>query len=113
MVDSTLTCYQTSNIADHIYLGIADTIASLSPLLQKPSENRHATFITLFMNVMGQLQARGFRITTRANMRHAMSYLGLEYGDLELSRSSSDNPKMLMINDVASGLCDGDYWFQK
>lgn len=41
-----------SNISDDCYLGIARTLDLCRPLLQKHSDNSHATIITLFMNAV-------------------------------------------------------------
>lgn len=45
-----------SNICDLYYLGTEKTVSSLSPLLQKPSVNPHATLLTLFMCAAGEVQ---------------------------------------------------------
>ena len=45
---------ETANIADTVYCRLDQTLEHLSPLLQKPSENRHATMLTLFMNAVGE-----------------------------------------------------------
>lgn len=79
-------------------------------MLQKRSENPHATLITLFMNVNMQLQAGGFPVDGDRDMRRAMKYLGLKVGDLI---SSSEDPKLIMLNDVTSSICDADYWFER
>jgi hypothetical protein len=46
---------QVSNISDRSYLGIARTLSLLSPFLQKPTDNSHATMITLFMNAVPEM----------------------------------------------------------
>lgn len=46
---------QVSNISDRGYLGIARTLGLLSPLLQKRTDNPHATMITLFMNAVAEI----------------------------------------------------------
>lgn len=46
---------QTSNICDLGYVGPAQTVQLLGPLLQKPSENPHATLVTSFMNAIDQM----------------------------------------------------------
>ncbi|EXK76747.1 hypothetical protein FOQG_18522 [Fusarium oxysporum f. sp. raphani 54005] len=45
---------EVSNISDGGYLGIHQTVGIMSPLLQAPSNNPHATLITLFMNVVDE-----------------------------------------------------------
>lgn len=46
---------QTSNICDVGYVGPAQTVQLFGPLLQKPSENPHATLVTPFMNAIGKM----------------------------------------------------------
>jgi len=43
---------QTSNISDEGFLGMRCTVSVLSPLLQRPSENPHATLITSLVNAV-------------------------------------------------------------
>lgn len=50
--------YQTSNIADVTYLGPHHTVCLLSPLLEPPSRNPHATLVTLFMNAAPEIYGR-------------------------------------------------------
>ena len=38
-------------------MGIRTTLAALGPMLQKPSENPHATIITHFMNAFHEIKA--------------------------------------------------------
>ena len=47
---------EVSNIADMPYVGLAGVLGKLGPLLKGPSENRHATLITLFMNATHQVE---------------------------------------------------------
>jgi hypothetical protein len=45
---------QVSNISDGAYIGINTTVSILSPVLEPPSVNPHATLITLFMNLVDE-----------------------------------------------------------
>ncbi|OBS28259.1 hypothetical protein FPOA_02200 [Fusarium poae] len=45
---------EVSNISDGAYLGINTTVSILSPVLEPPSVNPHATLITLFMNLVDE-----------------------------------------------------------
>ncbi|CZS75064.1 unnamed protein product [Fusarium graminearum] len=45
---------EISNISDGGYLGIHQTVGIMSPLLQAPHINPHATLITLFMNAVDE-----------------------------------------------------------
>ncbi|KAF5026431.1 hypothetical protein F66182_1496 [Fusarium sp. NRRL 66182] len=45
---------EVSNISDGGYLGIHQTVGIMSPLLQAPNNNPHATLITLFMNLVDE-----------------------------------------------------------
>ncbi|KAK5735629.1 hypothetical protein LTR17_007980 [Elasticomyces elasticus] len=46
---------EVANIVDRGYLGIINTLHCLGPLLQNPSDNPHATMLTLFMNAVPQM----------------------------------------------------------
>ena len=48
----TNTRIQVSNISDEGWLGIHRTLQLMVPLLQPPTQNPHATLITLFINVI-------------------------------------------------------------
>ncbi|KAK7973521.1 trehalose-phosphatase [Apiospora saccharicola] len=48
---------ETSNIADLAYLNPVGAVSRLGPLLKPPSENPHATLITLFINAVHDIAA--------------------------------------------------------
>ncbi|KAF5664362.1 hypothetical protein FHETE_7119 [Fusarium heterosporum] len=52
--DCSFDRIEVSNISDKGYLGIHETVGIMSPLLQAPSVNPHATLITLFMNLVDE-----------------------------------------------------------
>ena len=43
---------EVSNVADPGYIGLKDTLSALGSLLKSPSDNQHATLLTLFMNAV-------------------------------------------------------------
>jgi hypothetical protein len=47
---------QVSNLSDLYYLGVDKTVSCLGPLLQRPSDNPHATLLTLFMGAVGEAE---------------------------------------------------------
>ncbi|SPJ78857.1 uncharacterized protein FTOL_07248 [Fusarium torulosum] len=57
---------RASNITDSYYLGIDNTIITLAPLLREIQANPHATLITLFMNAVHELMARGIHLPNPA-----------------------------------------------
>lgn len=64
-----------SNICDAGYIGIRDTLSFLSPLLQSPQQNPHATLITLFINAVKEAVKRGNPMDEAPNMQFLTKYL--------------------------------------
>ncbi|CAJ2509989.1 Uu.00g058890.m01.CDS01 [Anthostomella pinea] len=46
---------KVSNITDQAYVGTREALSLLSPLLQTPEENSHATILTLYLNAMMEI----------------------------------------------------------
>lgn len=99
---------QTSNIADYIYIGIASTVDTLGPLLKPFSENKHATLITLFMNVLNFFQCMKAPLLTPAALRQAGQYLGVEPWQWP---TSIMHPTLLIANEITLCLANADFWF--
>lgn len=68
---------QVANISDDSYLGIERTISTLTPLLQTPKENPHATLVTLFMNAIHQVNSASIQnaCLPAAAVQKAKAYL--------------------------------------
>jgi hypothetical protein len=57
------------------YIGIRNTLSLLSPLLQSPQQNPHATLITLFINAVKEAVKRGNPKDETPDMRFLTKYL--------------------------------------
>ncbi|KAK4207107.1 hypothetical protein QBC37DRAFT_456544 [Rhypophila decipiens] len=64
-----------SNISDGAHLGVGETLACLSPLLQPPQRNTHATLITLFVNAVPEMFNKTSAELNRIHTEAAMKYL--------------------------------------
>lgn len=66
-----------SNISDAGYLGVHKTIFHMVPLLQPPSQNPHATLITLFMNAVPEAETKQDELQsmTEASTRRLYQFL--------------------------------------
>lgn len=67
--------HKVANISDAGYVGICDTMNTLSPLLQSSRFNPHATMITLFLNAAMEMVHRYGQRDTIPNMELLMEYL--------------------------------------
>lgn len=69
---------QVSNISDGGYIGIHRTLASMTPLLEDPRSNPHATLITLFMNAIEENMTDYDRISAMStSSQRLLKYLPL------------------------------------
>lgn len=100
-----------ANICDAGYLGIRNTLSLLSPLLQLPQENPHATFITLFINAVKEAVKeavkRGQPSGETPNMQFLSRYLPLPQ---TLSGNDAD---MMRIWDARDLALDVDKFFKR
>lgn len=82
----------------------------MGPLLKQPSENKHATIITMFMNAISQLLAGGAPVVRDRELALARRYADRDERGWPVA---IDHPKDMIVGDVAVGLCDVEYWFQQ
>ncbi|TVY46805.1 hypothetical protein LOCC1_G003170, partial [Lachnellula occidentalis] len=66
---------EVANICDGAYIGIRNTLSLLSPLLQSPQQNPHATFITLFINAVKEAVKWEHSTNESPNMQFLGKYL--------------------------------------
>ncbi|KAK4206240.1 hypothetical protein QBC37DRAFT_460375 [Rhypophila decipiens] len=66
---------EASNISDVAHLGVGDTLSCLSPLLQLPQSNPHATLISLFLNAVLEIAKRTGANSNPIYTKAAMKYL--------------------------------------
>ncbi|KAJ5210551.1 hypothetical protein N7491_010358 [Penicillium cf. griseofulvum] len=66
---------EVSNITDAGYLGTRETLRLLSPLLQPPQENSHATIISAYLNAIMEMVNQGNDRDQTPNMDLLMQFL--------------------------------------
>lgn len=101
---------QVSNISDAGYLGIAKVAGFLGPLLQDPTDNKHATLITLFMNAVQEIY-EDFKQdpkTVKSELTRVMQYR------LPVAPRLSQHDAQATLNVAAMDLVrDGDRFFKR
>ncbi|OCK75946.1 hypothetical protein K432DRAFT_419507 [Lepidopterella palustris CBS 459.81] len=99
---------EVANISDAGYIGIAQTIALLGPLLQPPEENPHATLITLFLNAVDETITKRDEVQgLPEEMQRLSRYLPLK------SPSSSYNAEVVGLLSARSLVRDVDRIFER
>ena len=96
-----------SNICDGGYIGIRNTLSLLSPLLQTPGQNPHATFITLFINAVKEAVKWGDPTDETPNMQFLTKYLPVPQ---TLSMNDADMLRIWDARDLALDVekfCEG------
>lgn len=101
---------EVANICDGCYIGIRNTLALLSPFLQPPRENPHATFITLFVNAVKEAVKRGNPVDETPDLDFLTNYLP---GPRILPFASEHDANMLRIWDARDLALDVDKFFQR
>ncbi|KAJ5742608.1 uncharacterized protein N7511_011340 [Penicillium nucicola] len=66
---------EVSNITDAGYLGTRETLRLLSPLLQSPQENPHATIISAYLNAVMEMVKQGDDRDQTPNLNLLMEFL--------------------------------------
>ncbi|KAJ5335809.1 uncharacterized protein N7506_005745 [Penicillium brevicompactum] len=66
---------EVSNITDAGYLGTRETLRLLSPLLQPPQKNPHATIISAYLNAIMEMVKQGDDRDQTPNMELLMKFL--------------------------------------
>ena len=106
-----LRSLQVSNISDAGYMGIGKTVAYLTPLLQHPSKNSHATLLTLFMNAVAEMveQTKGAE-SLELEMKRVLQYMPLQRMP---SKFSNGDPQLTVRISALPLVRDGDKFFDR
>ena len=96
-----------ANICDGGYIGIRNTLSLLSPFLQSPRQNPHATFITLFINAVKEEVKRGNPTDKTPNMQVLTKYLPFP------QTVSLNDADMLRIWDARDLALDANKFFNR
>ncbi|KFY06924.1 hypothetical protein V492_07605 [Pseudogymnoascus sp. VKM F-4246] len=100
---------EAANISDSYYLGIRDTLAKLSPLMQSPRQNPHATFITTFINAVKEVAKTENTDSQGVGDDRIIKFLPLDISSL-LNPSSPDTVRMW---DARDSVADVDKHFER
>ncbi|KFY46659.1 hypothetical protein V495_02325 [Pseudogymnoascus sp. VKM F-4514 (FW-929)] len=100
---------KVANICDSGYLGIRNTLRLLSPLLQLPQQNPHATFITTFINAVREVTKTDNPEDEAGDVKRITKYLPLQ---LSFPPSVND-PDMLRLWDARDSVADVDKQFER
>ncbi|KFX99826.1 hypothetical protein V490_01644 [Pseudogymnoascus sp. VKM F-3557] len=100
---------KVANICDSGYLGIRNTLRLLSPLLQLPQQNPHATFITTFINAVREVTKTDNPEDEGGDVKRITKYLPLQ---LSFPPSVND-PDMLRLWDARDSVADVDKQFER
>ena len=95
-----------ANICDRGYIGIRSTLSLLSPLLQLPQQNPHATFITLFINAVKETVKARHTMDETPDLEFLSKYLPFP------RKSSLNDADMLRIWDARDLALDVDKFFK-
>lgn len=98
-----------ANICDSEYLGIRNTLSILSPLLQLPRHNPHATFITTFLNAVKEVAKKEDSGGETGDKERITKYLPLQ---LSLPPSIHD-PDLVRMWDARDSVADVDKHFER
>jgi hypothetical protein len=102
---------KVANICGGGYLGIRNTLSLLSPLMQLPSQNTHATFLTLFINAVKEAVKMGPPIDETPDMELTTEYLPAPQLSSLLSMNNSAD--MLRIWDARDLSLNVDMFFER
>ncbi|KFY92810.1 hypothetical protein V500_04013 [Pseudogymnoascus sp. VKM F-4518 (FW-2643)] len=100
---------EVANICDSEYLGIRNTLSLLSPLLQLPRHNPHATFITTFLNAVKEVAKKEDSDGETGDDKRITKYLPLQ---LSLPPSIHD-PDLVRMWDARDSVADVDKHFER
>ncbi|KAH8593889.1 hypothetical protein B0O99DRAFT_546517 [Bisporella sp. PMI_857] len=104
------TRLEVANICDAGYDGIRNTLSLLSPLLQSPLQNPHATLITLFINAVKEVVKMGHQIDEISDMEFLTKYLP---SPRMFPLPGMNDADMLRIWDARDIALDGDKYFDR
>ncbi|KAJ0423532.1 hypothetical protein BJY00DRAFT_321672 [Aspergillus carlsbadensis] len=101
---------EVSNITDAGYLGTRETLRLLSPLLQPPHENPHATMISSYLNAIMEMVNQGDTSDQTPNVDLLMQFLP----DIDLfSFLRPDSAQALKFWDARTVVLDRDKFFNR
>ncbi|TVY43017.1 hypothetical protein LOCC1_G004360 [Lachnellula occidentalis] len=104
---------EVSNIADSGYLGPVKTLGTFSALLKQPSQNPHATLITLFLNAVEEVSTRADSVTNMVQeMDRLKRYLPLDMQLLQ-RHNHMHNAEFLAFSCAKILVRDFDTLFQR
>lgn len=98
-----------ANISDVGYLGIRNTLGLLSPLLQSPRQNPHATFITTFINAVKEVAKADSSDKQCDDSKRITKFLPLQLS----SMLSPTSPDMTRVWDARDSVADMDKHFER
>jgi hypothetical protein len=107
-----LTSVQVSNITDQPYLGTYQTLTLLSPLLQSPTKNPHATLISLYLNaVVGVIHSSGEK-GQAPNIKWLLKYIPIKIESLMTSQQGAESYKFWDARHFSLGEEEKEGYFQ-
>ena len=105
---------QTANVADKGYLGVEGTVSSLSPLLDPPHVNEHATLVTLFINAIPETNHFfADDASEQADMEKASSYVFANGAPKLSDLKSAYSPLLIKVSCGKDLVHDMDKTFEK
>lgn len=105
---------QVSNIADGGYLGPIKTLATFSTLLKQPSQNPHATLITLFLNAIDEVSTSADRLANIIPETNRLQrYLPLNMQPVSQKHNHLYGAEFLAFSDARIMMGDFDKLFQR
>ncbi|KAM0234889.1 hypothetical protein ACHAPO_006253 [Fusarium lateritium] len=103
---------EVSNISDTGYIGIHKTAEIMSPLLETPSTNPHATLITLFMNIVDENVSEDEQ-KDDASVGSPTSKCLLQFLPLTRPRMGKYDPDLIKLVHARDHVRDFDYIFRR
>lgn len=94
VITTYLTPVQVSNITDRNYLGTHQTLTLLSPLLQSPTKNPHATLISLYLNGLIEIINSGDEEGQALNIQLMLKYVTVKIENMMNSQQGADYYKL-------------------
>jgi hypothetical protein len=85
---------QVSNITDRHYLGTHQTLKLLSPLLQSPTKNPHATLISLYLNALIEVMKSSGEKDQALNIELMLKYVTIKIENMLKSQQGADYYKL-------------------
>ena len=103
---------QVSNITDRPYLGTHQTLTLLSPLLQSPTKNPHATLISLYLNAIVEVTKSGHEKDQALNIKLMLKYVTIKLENMMKSQQGADYYKLWDSRNFGFGEAKKEEYFQ-